>query len=269
MNDSTILDAVARERFFYAVETAHQVVRRYQFFLWAQGALQGVVPHGSLICAYGDLLGGKLRYQEFAAAGHDTRLFDALTEPAAGPITALVGDWLRGQRQPLSYPATVAGAGSDGLAGDWRWRGCGQVMVHGATAVGGTEGSFFTFLDIPGRLSPSYAKVLDLIMPHLHFAFFRQLANEAGDESATLAPVPESLLSPREAEVLGWVREGKTNQQIGAALNISPFTVKNHVQKILRKLGVRNRTQAVAQGGAAAVSPGGATGGRGNELLRR
>jgi DNA-binding NarL/FixJ family response regulator len=43
------------------------------------------------------------------------------------------------------------------------------------------------------------------------------------------------------------VQEGKSNQDIGEILNISPLTVKNHVQKILRKLNVRNRAQAVSK----------------------
>ena len=42
------------------------------------------------------------------------------------------------------------------------------------------------------------------------------------------------------------MREGKSNQQIGDQLGISVLTVKNHVQKILRKLGASNRAQAVA-----------------------
>jgi len=40
---------------------------------------------------------------------------------------------------------------------------------------------------------------------------------------------------------------GKTNLEIAAALDISPFTVKNHVQRIFRKIGVTNRTQAAAR----------------------
>jgi DNA-binding NarL/FixJ family response regulator len=39
---------------------------------------------------------------------------------------------------------------------------------------------------------------------------------------------------------------GLSNVAIGGKLAISPLTVKNHMQKILRKLHVRNRTQAAA-----------------------
>jgi DNA-binding NarL/FixJ family response regulator len=48
-------------------------------------------------------------------------------------------------------------------------------------------------------------------------------------------------------EVLDALCRGRTNLQIAAALDISPFTVKNHVQRIFRKIGVTNRTQAAAR----------------------
>jgi DNA-binding CsgD family transcriptional regulator len=54
-------------------------------------------------------------------------------------------------------------------------------------------------------------------------------------------------LSDREREILDWVRKGKTNLEIGAILGISPYTVKNHLQRIFRKLDVLNRAQAIGK----------------------
>lgn len=51
-------------------------------------------------------------------------------------------------------------------------------------------------------------------------------------------------LTPREAEVLLWVSQGKTNPEIGLILGISPITVRTHVERIFQKLGVPNRTTA-------------------------
>jgi DNA-binding CsgD family transcriptional regulator len=53
-------------------------------------------------------------------------------------------------------------------------------------------------------------------------------------------------LTPREAEVLGWVARGRTNAEIGAALFISPQTVRKHLENIFEKLDVRTRTAAAA-----------------------
>ena len=51
-------------------------------------------------------------------------------------------------------------------------------------------------------------------------------------------------LTQRESEVLRQLAFGLTNKEIAAALNISYETVKEHVQHILRKVGVSDRTQA-------------------------
>ncbi|WP_445627539.1 response regulator [Nostoc sp. DSM 114167] len=52
-------------------------------------------------------------------------------------------------------------------------------------------------------------------------------------------------LSERELEVLRLMAQGKGNQEIGTVLNIGESTVKSHVNRILSKLGVSDRTQAV------------------------
>lgn len=60
---------------------------------------------------------------------------------------------------------------------------------------------------------------------------------------------PNALLSlgltPREAEVLFWLSEGKTNAEIGLILNSARRTVEKHVEHILEKLGVENRAAAI------------------------
>jgi DNA-binding NarL/FixJ family response regulator len=55
-----------------------------------------------------------------------------------------------------------------------------------------------------------------------------------------------AALSAREREVLGRVAGGARNKQIAAALSISEFTVKRHVQNILRKLDLSSRQAAAA-----------------------
>lgn len=57
----------------------------------------------------------------------------------------------------------------------------------------------------------------------------------------------ESPLSPRELEVLKLIAEGLNNKQIAATLEISLSTVKTHVQEILERLAVSDRTQAAVK----------------------
>ena len=58
------------------------------------------------------------------------------------------------------------------------------------------------------------------------------------------AQMPRPDLSARETEVLKLIVQGLSNKQIGFALGIAEYTVKNHVKNVLSKLGVEDRTQA-------------------------
>lgn len=66
-------------------------------------------------------------------------------------------------------------------------------------------------------------------------------------EDAKAAPHPVKkldVLTPREREILNLVAQGLTNKQIAPILGISETTVKTHVEHIISKLGVSDRTQA-------------------------
>lgn len=64
----------------------------------------------------------------------------------------------------------------------------------------------------------------------------------AETESADDAPA----LSERELECLTWAALGRTDGEIGAVIHRSPATARFHIDNAVRKLGARNRTQAVA-----------------------
>ncbi len=63
-------------------------------------------------------------------------------------------------------------------------------------------------------------------------------------------PLPESLIEPltiREHEVLRMLALGKTNREVAQGLRLSLSTVKSHIQRIIGKLGVSDRTQAAVR----------------------
>jgi DNA-binding NarL/FixJ family response regulator len=68
---------------------------------------------------------------------------------------------------------------------------------------------------------------------------------EAGGSSVAAGAGSPDPVSPREREVLAAFATGATNPAIAATLGLSPNTVKQHASSIFRKLGVRNRAEAV------------------------
>ena len=56
----------------------------------------------------------------------------------------------------------------------------------------------------------------------------------------------QSFLTAREVEVLEWVARGKSAWEIGEILNVTKRTVDEHAHSAVRKIGVANRTNAVA-----------------------
>ena len=71
-------------------------------------------------------------------------------------------------------------------------------------------------------------------------------------DNASIAPPPH--LTPRQVEVLRLLEQGRSTKQIAAELHLSTETVRNHVRRLFRALGVNSRLEAVAA--ARAATPG-------------
>jgi DNA-binding NarL/FixJ family response regulator len=67
---------------------------------------------------------------------------------------------------------------------------------------------------------------------------------ELGPDFSSAAPLEALGLTPREAEVLLWVTQGKTNSDVATILGMSEKTVKIHLGHIFEKLNVETRTAA-------------------------
>jgi DNA-binding NarL/FixJ family response regulator len=83
-----------------------------------------------------------------------------------------------------------------------------------------------------------------LLAPAVTRRLIAEFATLRAPSAASAAPAV-SALTPRETQVLRLVAEGLSNPEIAARLTVTEETVKTHVSRILAKLGLRDRTQAV------------------------
>jgi transcriptional regulator EpsA len=95
--------------------------------------------------------------------------------------------------------------------------------------------------------------MLEALLPYIDCALRQldhlpqQLPKDEPTNKQSQDNITDTLISVRETEIMDWVKQGKTNMEIGMILNISAFTVKNHLQRIFKKLDVLNRAQAVSK----------------------
>jgi transcriptional regulator EpsA len=259
--EALILTPQHAEAIVRVVESAPHVRRRYQFFVWTQSQLQALLPHQILSCGAYQRQQRDLVFEVFHSVVLPAELLECLSHMQGPLMRALAAAWVEGRGQPLLLePERLIGASLESAVALLQHCGIEALIVHGVSRPQRPVEieSFFVFAST-GRLPPSpTAALLELMLPHLHATWQRVAAVEREMAPASTAVVAKARrpasageatrgVTERERQILLWVREGKSNHQIAEVLGISPLTVKNHVQKILRKLGASNRAQAVAE----------------------
>lgn len=244
------------------VEAAPLVWRRHQFFIWSQGPLHALLPHELLVC------GAYLRQQRslsffvFQSVVLSPAVLGVLKDGNSALMRTLTAAWVQGHGRAALLDGSRLPAEAQS-----QWQqlaqelGSSHLLVHGVARPQRPSEieSFFIFSGVEqGRSAAERTRHAELLMPYLHSIWRRvqvselELNGSAADTQKMPPPrvaTPQAtlrVLTQRECEILLWAREGKSNLQIGEGLGISALTVKNHIQKILRKLGASNRAHAVA-----------------------
>ncbi len=240
-----ILDRADEERIIRTMESAVSVRNSRDFFLWSQGALQALVPHRVLVCLQYDEA-YQLRHVDcFRSTYVSPELVTALCAPDSGLAVRLAGYCIEGghfpcvlrpNTGPAEGPAAELCAAIGGL-------GLQNALVHGTDLLV-SGASVFVLLSVDDMVNDRHVFFLDLFLPYLHLLSLRI---RPVDQNRDRADEALQRLSGREREILGWITQGKSNSEIGSILHLSPLTVKNHLQRIYRKLNVHNRAHAVSK----------------------
>jgi transcriptional regulator EpsA len=236
-----------------------EVRSHFDMLIWLQGDMQKYLPHDILIAAWGDFSTGAVQH-DIISAMSGVRSHASHTEPLTPLLTRLFARWAEFGKKPFSLNAGQSGFSLDD-AGLKSARGGAllkmrSATVHGITDERGSHDCLYVVFSTREHFTEKERSAMAMVLPYIDTAL-RQV--EHLPHQATVQPnapitytnghlpTEADVLTEREAEILKWVALGKTNPEIGSILEISAFTVKNHMQRVFKKLDVSNRAQAVGK----------------------
>ncbi len=233
-----------RQALINAIESSVGIKNLDDFRAWVVGDIKRIFPHERLACGIGKINEAGVEIYHLVAINFPEGYIEDVS--SAGQIRSpLMLKWSEEQTPQLfCRDKTDEGYDQYWLATIDKY-GFRNIAAHGMRNLEGSISSYFSFFNVPGDLGSHHAYLLDLIVPHMHVALTRALNQVPPNHGQH---IQWNLgLTKREKEILEWLQKGKTNWEIGRILDLSDNTVKNHVQKIIAKLGVNNRTQAVTK----------------------
>lgn len=252
---------------FLKVVNDSLLVRRHaDLFNWLHEEVQLFVPHDILIAAWGDFSLGLVHLDivSYLPGARTTEVDKQEIMPFA---INMYGMWLGSGRESCSLNLQDGGEDFRMLTSSTEFGKSVKMMrtaiVQGIKDERGRQDCLYIALHSSRNVELRAVRAMEYLLPNLDAALRRvehlpdqYLSNGAwhgeplADGSAIATDLAEEVvehdLTLREQEIMHWVSLGKTNSEIGCILNISAFTVKNHLQRIFRKLDVLNRAQAVS-----------------------
>ena len=247
-------------RYLALVQAGLAVRSHVDLLHWLQGDVQNYLPHDLLITGWGNFEEGSIQH-DVVSRLPGVRSYADGTACLPFLLAKMNDCWVTGGRQPINFSFSEFNylLGSDALPDSFceALRCIGSAVVHGISDRRGHSDCVYAFLSVGARQSEGNDEALSatvrVLLPVIDTAL-RQVSHLPEQRGLAAFPVAQKAasedstgLSERETQIMAWVAMGKTNSEIGSILNISGFTVKNHMQRIFQKLNVFNRAQAVSK----------------------
>lgn len=118
-----------------------------------------------------------------------------------------------------------------------------NVAASGCHDVNGHYLTYLYITDTSALPDADVKSLLAIVLPLIHNVL-GQVRRKKRQRQKNMV---QGALTSREMEVLEWVKKGKTNPEIASILGVTFPTIKNHIQKIMIKLRVNNRAEAVGK----------------------
>lgn len=235
------LDEEDRERVLSAIELSLRVRNSVGFFLWTQGALRALIPHDIMICVAG---GGAWRVPQvrhFSSCRYfEQSHFEASCHGEDALVPTLMRQWEVSGLPQFLLPDSE----DDEMSEQLRELELRNLIGYGVRGTEPQGGGFFCFSRTSLDRSERTVYILDLLLPCVYATYCRVLYEEKqpGERQDR-----GGIVTAREIEILGLIKDGHKTGDIAEHLSLSPYTVRNHIKNIFRKLNARSRSHAVAQ----------------------
>jgi transcriptional regulator EpsA len=242
MSGLVLLDRQEEEHLVRVLEAGINVTDSRQLYMWAQGPLQGLIPHKALVCMQVSQ-SQVIRLDAYHSPHLPQQVMDELTSSQDSSILQLLKTSAAHGIRPqwLEFEGFSDDAEAQRHIQRLLRLGLSNALLCGSYVDSGVNTVFILLEVQPTKTIERTSYLLELLLAQLHLSYIRISAQQGrnGLSEKMAAPV-----SSRELDIMRLVAKGKSNQEIAELLFISPFTVKNHVHNILKKLKVSNRMQA-------------------------
>lgn len=242
---------------FHAVAKDSLTIRRHQDLLnWLHDDIQTFLPHQLLIAAWGNFASGQISL-DIISHIPGLRTSEVERQDLLPLLVNLFERWTRADRVPIALsldsehfrslyvrPESLFFKATAHLQ---------SAMVHGIKDERGRHDCLYLIMSEQLAYDSRATGAMGILLPYIDAAL-RQVPHlpaqspdgarlqkqllevaslRAGESGQSLAG---SSLSRQEQEILGWVKKGKTHQEISAILDISQFTLKTLMQRMYRKM---------------------------------
>lgn len=247
------------------VQQSYTIQSHQDFALWLQHEVNAFIPHHSLIACWGTFNNTfkkfNCHYDVASSHGFNTTIMTKAHKLVYPSMKHLHQTWCRNQRRwfmvqhlhllseshPLKPLLVTTNHESQSL------------IVYGVSDVRSESECLYVFLSDENTCEVK-DEVISHLMPHIDFVLRRVQSHAEVGAQANIKPdikanrkantaskvKSNALVTPREVEIIRWIKIGKTNQEIGNILHISQNTVKTHLKRLFQKLKVSRRAQVAA-----------------------
>ena len=253
--NASCLDDEQRQVFIEVIEESLRVSQRTHMFNWLQAGFQYLLAHEVMIFGVKSTETDAYDFEYFTSSRYfDDARFNEVIKQEAGLVNQALKLWTK-TSQPVLVTSHLGSADYNNYSvlnvaePNLKASELGSFIAHGFGDNHSRISTFVIFARLAKQpnnnlVNSNHARILELIMPHLHCGLIRVTSSRG---NMVFTGKASKKITGRESEILQWVHMGKTNWEISSILDISPLTVKNHVQNILRKLDVQNRGQAAVK----------------------